>query len=250
MLTSGAAAIAVWVVGLPKLLGGRRSTLRFRDMPGLEPFQMLETTGTVSSAGAFLTGLDSSATPDPAEAALIASVRADPCVALFGQQNDPRLPIAFFSDFNCPNCRTLNAVLIAYDAKNPGTIRIIRHELPLLGASSITASKAVLAADLQGGYTAMHDRLMRALMVTDLNYVERMAQSVGLDGHRLVADMQSPEIETALDKSKAIARLFGFYGTPSTVIGRSVFLGAISAADVEQIIETELAAPTLTCGTG
>ena len=96
----------------------------------------------------------------------------------------------------------------------------------------------------------MHDRLMRAQMVTDLTYVVTMAESVGLDGQRLVADMQTPKIATALDRSRAIAKLFGFYGTPSTVIGRSVFLGAISAADVEQIIETELAAPMATCSIG
>ena len=177
-------------------------------------------------------------------------VRANPCAALFGLQNDPRLPVAFFSDFNCPNCRILNAILTAYDAKNPGTIRIIHHELPLLGAASTVASKAVLAADLQGGYAAMHDRLIRAQMVTDLNYVVAMAQSVGLDGKRLVADMQTPAIDTALAQSKAIAKVFGFYGTPSTVIGSTVFLGAIPAADVAQIIDLELAAPVRVCNAG
>lgn len=137
--------------------------------------------------------------------------------------------------------------MLEYDAANPGTIRIIRHELPLLGAASTIASQAVLAADLQGGYAAMHDRLMRTRMVTDLNLVTAIAESAGLDGQRLEADMQSPEIANALDMAKAIAAVFGFYGTPSTVIGRTVFLGAIPAADVSQIIKIELAALPLAC---
>ena len=96
----------------------------------------------------------------------------------------------------------------------------------------------------------MHDRLMRTRMVTDLNLIVTIAESVGLDGQRLIADMQSPEIETALDKARAIASVFGFYGTPSTVIGRSVFLGAISVADVAQIIEAELVALPMACNRG
>ena len=93
----------------------------------------------------------------------------------------------------------------------------------------------------------MHDRLILAQMVTDLNYVVKMAQSVGLDGKRLVADMKSPEIETALDKSRAIAKVFGFYRTPATIIGSTVFLGAIPAVDVTQIIEAERATPARAC---
>lgn len=226
------------------------SGLAFRDLPGLVPFRALDSAGSLSTASGLLTGLDAATAPDPAQEARIAAVRADPCTALFGAQTDPRLPIAFFSDFNCPNCRLLDAILLEYDAANPDTIRIIRHELPLLGAASTTASMAVLAADRQGGYSVMHSRLMRARMVTDLNFVLAIADSVGLDGKRLVADMQLPEITTALDQARAIATVFGFYGTPSTVIGRSVFLGAIPAADVRQIITEELALPRPDCTAG
>lgn len=243
-------AVAGWVVGAPRLANLWSSRLAFRDMPGLTPFRELETAGALSTGAGQLVGLEGATPPDAAQDARIAAVRADPCKALFGQQTDSRLPIAFFSDFNCPNCRVLDAILLDYDAANPGTIRIIRHELPLLGAASTIASQAVLAADRQGGYQPMHDRLMRTRLVTDLNFVVAIAESVGLDGRRLVADMQTPEIASALGKSKAVASVFGFYGTPSTVIGRSVFIGAIPAADVAQIIEAELEALPMACSRG
>ena len=116
--------------------------------------------------------------------------------------------------------------------------------------SSTIASQAVLAEDRQGGYQAMHNRLMRTRMVTDLNFVVAIAESVGLDGQRLVADMQTPAIASALDVSKTIASVFGFFGTPSTLIGRSVFMGAIPAADVAQIIKRELEAFPMACNRG
>lgn len=107
----------------------------------------METSGALLTGAGLLAGLDAPAAPDPARDAPIAAVHADPCAALFGPQTDPHLPIAFFSDFNCPNGRVLEAILLDYDAAHPNTIRIIRHELPLLGAASTVASQAVLAAD-------------------------------------------------------------------------------------------------------
>lgn len=83
--------------------------------------------------------------------------------------------------------------------------------------------------------------------MTDLNLVMSIADQIGLDGRRLLADMQTPEVAGALDQAKAIASVFGFYGTPSTVIGRTVFLGAIPAVDGTQIIKNELAALPLRC---
>jgi len=238
------------VIGAPRLASLWPARLVFRDLSGLSPFRELETAGALSTVAGLLAGLDGAAPANAAQDARTTAVRADPCAALFGTQTDSRLQIAIFSDFNCPSCRVLDAILLDYDASHPGTIRIIRHELPLLWAASTIASQAVLAADRQGGYQAMHDRLMRTRMVTDLKFVVAIADAAGLDGERLVTDMQTPEIASALDMSKAIATVFGFYGTPSTVIGRSVFMGAIPAADVAQIIKMEQAALPKACSKG
>ena len=89
--------------------------------------------GMLSTGAGLFAGLDGTAPPDVAHDVRIAAVRADPCAALFGTLTDSRLPIAFFSDFNCPNCRVLDATLLDYDASHPGSFRMIRQELPLLG---------------------------------------------------------------------------------------------------------------------
>lgn len=249
-LAAGGVLVVAWVVGAPRLGRLWPSPLTFRDLPGLAPFRELETSGAVSSGAAMLVGLDGPGPVDPLQEARIAQVRANPCAALFGPMDDARLPIAFFSDFNCPNCEALNATLEAAIAARPEALRLVRHQLPLLGQASTVASQAVLAADLQGGYGAMHDRLMRARMVTDLSLVVRLAGQAGLDGNRLVADMRSPEIAAALDRAKAVATVFGFVGTPATVIGRSVFLGNLPPKDVDRIIDAELAALPLACPSG
>lgn len=247
MLAVGAAAIAGWVYGAPRIGSLWPSRLTFRDLEDLEPFRELAGAGALSSGNGVLVGLERTQTSDGDQAERIAAVRADPCTALFGRTDDPRIPVAFFSDINCPNCRVLEAIFSDYEKANPGVLRIIRFELPLLGPASTTAARAVIAAERQGAYAAMQDRLMRSRMVTDLNLVQALAEETGLDGARLVADMRLPEIDVALDQARAIASVFGFYGTPGTVIGHTAFLGAISAADVSRIIDAEQDLPRLPC---
>jgi len=247
MLTGGAGVVAAWVYAVPRLGSLWPRKLVYRDIEGLAPFRELASAGAVSSANNLIVGFDAEKPADPAKDARIAAVRADPCAALFGKGNDARIPVAFFSDFNCPNCRVMQAILDDYQTANPGVLRLVRFELPILGAASTTASKAVLAADRQGAYEKMHARLMRNRMVSDLNLVKAMAESIGLNSDQLVADMQRTEIDTALDQARALADVFGFYGTPGMVMGRTVFLGAIPAADVAQIIADEQALPSLPC---
>ena len=170
VITGSLLAVAGWVIGAPRLASLWPARLAYRDLPGLAPFRELETAGALSNSTGLLVGLDESAPPDAAQDARMIAVRADPCTALFGRQTDSLLPIGFFSDFNCPNCWVLDAILLDYDAGHPGTIRIIRHELPLLGAASTIASQAVLAADRQGGYQAMHDRLLRTRKVGETRH--------------------------------------------------------------------------------
>ena len=247
LLAGSAGAIAAWVFAAPRLGSLWPRQLVYRELDGLAPFRELAGAGAISSANNLVLGFDVAKTPEPETAARLAAIRADPCVALFGHGKDLRVPVAFFSDFNCPNCRVLEEILTDYQTANPGVLRLVRFELPLLGTASTTASKAVLAADRQGAYAEMHKRLMRNRMVSDLNLVQAMADGLGLDGPQLIADMQRPEIDAALDQARALADVFGFYGTPGMVIGRTVFLGAIPAADVARIISDERALPPLPC---
>lgn len=93
----------------------------------------------------------------------------------------------------------------------------------------------------------MQNRLMGTRMVFDLNLIVTIAESVALDGQPLVADIQTPEIEMALDKARAIASMFGFYETPPIAIGSTVFLGAIPTATVRQIMQAEVDLPRRGC---
>lgn len=245
LLVLGGAAVAVAAagVGLARLWG---AALEYNDLEGLEPFRQLVSDGAVSTGSMAFAGLQREAAEDVAARAL--EVRAAPCEPLFGDAGaDGALPIAYFSDFNCPYCRVLEGVLADVLAADPG-LRLVRHELPLLGAASASAARAVLAADLQGGYDVMKTRLLRAGLITDEPYLRAVAGPLGLDADRLIRDMDAPTVTDRLRTSLALGRVFGIVGTPALVIGRTLVVGAVSARTIRAVVRDERAMPEPICG--
>jgi protein-disulfide isomerase len=159
---------------------------------------------------------------------------------MFGPPQAGPVPVAMFSDFRCPICNVMNGRLAELQTETPNSFRIVRHELPILGGSSNTASRAVLAADLLGAYLEIHTRLARTPAVTDEIFIHALAVRMGLDADRLLRDMTSEAIENKLRVTRGIASLFGFYGTPSFAVGRTIFLGSVSKAILRDLIALEV----------
>lgn len=240
MLACGAVAVFSWVKGAPDLMSLGEPDMKFEDIPGLEPFRRVAGQGSVSTGAAILAGLDAPAPLTPEDEQLLQIVRDDPCSAFFGPPQKGPVPLAMFSDFACPICKMMNTRLAEIQTKEPASFRLVRHELPLLGVASNTASRAVLAAERQGAYLEMHDRLSRTPAVTDDAFVARIGRDIGLDEDQLLRDMNSVEVNQQLRITSAIAEVFGFYGTPAFAVGRTVFLGSMSVASLESLIAEEL----------
>ncbi len=173
----------------------------------------------------------------------VADVGTRVCDALFGDEatGGDLVPVASFSDYNCPFCRVLTVRLARIEAAAPRRIRMSWHELPLLGDASMTAARGALAAKRQGTYLAFHRRLMNSRFQTTPDYLATLAQDLGVDAERLANDMQSDAITKEIANSLALARIFGFIGTPALVVGRTVVQGEISEPRLERLIERERA---------
>ena len=80
-----------------------------------------------------------------------------------------------------------------------------------------------------------------------VKHLRRCAQSIGVDTDRLARDVASDEVQAELDRSRALADVFGFRGTPGLVIGRTVLNGAVDKHLIERILEDERNQPPLAC---
>jgi protein-disulfide isomerase len=194
--------------------------------------------GETSGMPSPLLGLDA---PDAPDAAIPEAVmRADLCSGLLGEPPAAGVVvIASFSDYNCPFCRVLTKRLSDLESRSGGDMRITWHELPMLGPTLISAARAALAADMQGAYAAFHKRLMRGRSVATPEFLALLARDIGVDGDRLLSDMESDAVSDRLRNTETVARIFGFIGTPALVVGGTIVVGTVSEAVIAALVEQE-----------
>lgn len=229
---AGLGVLGLWVWGAPRLPQLWQPQMTFSPMPDLPPFRRLDLQGPITAGNVAFVGIGDPAIPN-------AMTSAEICSGLFGAATAPA--IALFSDFNCPNCPQMETNVRT--AAEKSKIPVIHHQLPLLGRGSEMASRAVLAADRQGGYAAMYAALSRTPAVQNMSLIRHLAQNAGLDPDQLLVDMNDPETAERLNLSLAIAARLGLIGTPATVIGRSIVLGILPPAQIAQIIAAEQEQP-------
>ena len=131
-----------------------------------------------------------------------------------------------FFDYNCPYCRrSLPDVLKLIN--EDGKVRLVLKELPILSHDSVAAAKLALAANKQGKYFEMHQKLFSEPGKADKDKALRIAKELGLDIDQLQKDAQDPDIKKALDESEDLARKLDLKGTPLFLIGDRVIAGAL-----------------------
>lgn len=229
------AGSAAGLIALPRLWA------RLRPLPGATPhpdvpgFYVLDAGPVTSSADPFI-GLDAPGDTIPA-------ARIDaPCAALFAQPIPAgRVPVAFFTDINCSYCREMEPHIAALPADKAA---VTWHDLPLLGPASVIGARAIAAASLQGMGAALRQRMTRSRVQPDPSYLATLAEAAGLDADRLLADMNGPEVTAQLSTTMGLAALFGIYGTPALVVGRTLAIGARPMAQIEAMIAETPPGPT------
>ena len=174
--------------------------------------------------------------------------------ALFGQP-DPAggsaqadVTIVEFLDPRCPYCRQVAPGLAMLRRNDPG-IRLIYKDMPILGPPSVLASRALLAADRQGGY----EKLLAAVLggppdITE-DSLRAQAQQQGLDWPRLQKDMADPAIQRRLEANMQLAKTLGIEGTPAFVVGDRLVAGS-DMAELQGAIAVVRAARKASGGAG
>jgi len=221
-------------------IAGFRTIVSFQSSFEFEPgpIEGLRTIagGKVSAGFSPLVGI--SANSD----ARLGEVPENLCYALYRKKfwtSDLGVPVASFSDYNCPYCRIQTMELAELSANSSTQFVITWHELALLGEMSELAARAALAADRQGAYVAFQKKLMTSALLPTPAYLQEIASSIGIDGKRLLSDMQDPQILAMLQSTKDLSKHLRFIGTPGLVIGRTVILGYMTIDRIEELIELE-----------
>ena len=173
-------------------------------------------------------------TPSDPEKDLVRELLEDPEAPAIGNINGDITVYEFF-DYRCPYCKRVAEDVMKLVAEDPG-IRVVFKEFPILGEDSVTAARAALAAHKQGKYVAMHKILMEHRGDLALDNMAELAVRAGVDADLMIKDMASPDIAAHIQRNEALAVLLSIRGTPGFLIGRFLVPGAISYAEMRQLV--------------
>lgn len=124
-----------------------------------------------------------------------------------------------FSDFQCPFC-SLAVKLVQVVEKEAGErLRVCFKHWPLKRhPRARPAALAAVAAQQQGKFWAMHDRLFANAKALDDPDLEGHADGLGLDTERFRRDLASAQVAARVDADTAEARRLKLRGTPAFLI--------------------------------
>lgn len=146
-----------------------------------------------------------------------------------------KVTIIEFYDTSCPYCRKLNPEMDKFLAADHD-VKLVFKDLPILGPSSVLGAKAVLAAQQQGAYIKLRDALMQLPPDLTLATIKQTALELNLNWPKLKQDMNSPAIKQRINENLQLAHLLGIQGTPALIIGDQLVPGAVSMADLQQLV--------------
>jgi protein-disulfide isomerase len=133
--------------------------------------------------------------------------------------------VVTFFDYNCGYCKKSLSALQTLIAKDPA-VKVIYKEFPILGADSVLAAQAALAAKRQGKYDQFHQALLGLDQVNE-ETIRSTAEQLAINYETLVKDMTDPQVQEELSRNTRLAMALDINGTPAYIIGDLIIPGAI-----------------------
>ena len=140
-----------------------------------------------------------------------------------------------FSDYNCGYCKRVFNDLQQVLRDDPN-IELRVKEFPILSDSSVVAARAGLAAQRQGKFEAFHTVMMQSVGGISERSIQDAAKLAGLDMDQFAKDRADGAIDARLSINTTLARQLKITGTPALIIGDIVVPGAVSAAQIKELV--------------
>jgi len=144
---------------------------------------------------------------------------ADPESPVAGNLKGDVTMVEFF-DYQCPHCKDMGPEIDGLLSTDKN-LRVVYKTFPIFGDNSEFAAKAVLAAQKQGKFLALHNALLankNDRLTSDI--VLKLAEQVGINTTQLQTDMKDPAIAQELKDNYAIAKKLQLTGTPAFVFAK------------------------------
>jgi RNA polymerase sigma factor (sigma-70 family) len=159
-------------------------------------------------------------------------------------QGDPQalVTIVTFSEFQCPFCARVQPTLKQLLAMYPKQVRLVWKNLPLtFHENAKLAAEAALAANEQGKFWQMHDRLFANQKALGPGDLEQHAQAIGLDVAKFRKALEEKRFLVAVEEDMKLAQEAGIRATPQFFVNGAELIGAQPLETFKGAVESALA---------
>jgi protein-disulfide isomerase len=152
-----------------------------------------------------------------------------------------KVTVIAFSDFQCPFCSRAVPVMKQIEDEYKGKVRIAFKQLPLpFHDKAHLAAEAALAANEQGKFWQMHDKLFANQQALDRPSLEKYAEELGLNMGKFKAALDSGKYKDRVDREAKEGNAVGATGTPTFFINGTKLVGAQPFEQFKTAIDAEL----------
>ncbi len=153
-----------------------------------------------------------------------------------------KITLVEFSDFQCPYCSKAAVALDELLSRYPKDVRLVYKQYPIamIHNQASLAARASLAANNQGKFWLMHDRMFANGNKLSRENILAWAKEFNLDMAKFTKDLDAKETQTAVDRDVKEADDIGVLGTPTVFVNGQRYNGELTVADFGKVIESEL----------
>jgi protein-disulfide isomerase len=152
-----------------------------------------------------------------------------------------KVNIVAFSDFQCPFCSRVVATIEKIEKEYPNDVRIFFRHNPLeFHPNAPLAAEAAVAAEAQGKFWEMHDKMFANQANILRPDLEKYAGEIGLDVGKFKAALDSGAGKPRVQQDLALARQIGVQGTPNFYINGRNLQGAQPFEEFKKVIDDEI----------
>jgi protein-disulfide isomerase len=161
--------------------------------------------------------------------------------AMYGAKDDYLVTVVEFSDFECPFCDKALPAVNKIKENFSDQVRLVFKHRPLsFHKQAEGAAKAAIAAQMQGKFWEMHDKLFANQKKLGEDFYVEAAKELGLNVEKFRKDMKSDKVAKQLKNDTKIAGNVGANGTPTFFINGVKVVGAQPYSRFESEIEKQI----------
>jgi protein-disulfide isomerase len=172
---------------------------------------------------------------------LEAPVKLSIAGAPFKGPADAKVTIVEFSDFQCPYCAKAAVEAAQVVQKFPKDVKLVFKQFPLEDHSQAAlAAEASLAAQAQGKFWPLHDRMYANFRQINRANIFTWAALSGLDMNLFRADLDAHKYAARVHAEEQEGEVAGVEGTPTFFINGKRFNGVFEVNAIAPIVMSEL----------